>query len=153
MKIEHGYYIKIICSNGVIESGKVIEFNKEQAVLKLIDNSLFIILNPYTNIVAIKLSNQEIESRDYSDEVYVDVDLEPDPEDPEDLHEKENFSFNKEHLRAKKLAELYKLKANEERARAANMLRSKKLKETQEVQFGIPNFSKSVFKHPKKKVR
>ena len=141
MEIDIGSSIKIICSNGVIEGGKLIEFTASQMILELSNKSLFIILDPYKNIVAIKISSDTIESREIG-EVFVDKELEPDT------------YYSREDLRAKSLANLHKLKAEEERIRARELLQQhKKAEVLPEVKFGYPVFPKSVSKCPKKKIR
>lgn len=139
MEIELGSIIKIICHNNLIESGKVIELNKHQLVLELVDHSVVIIQDPFRNIIAIKILSS-IKPREIK-EVLVDDDVKPD-----------NY-YPKETLRAMRLADLHKLKAAEERKRARELLQSHKLNNLPEVQFGIPNFSKSVFKYPTTKAR
>jgi hypothetical protein len=140
MEISIGSMIKIFCLGGVMEAGKLIERTKEQMVLELIDKSYTIIQNPDQNIIAIKISAYERKSST-EDEVFVDVELKP-----------ERYA-RKEDLRAASLAELHKLKANEERKRAREKLTSYQLTAQPEVAFGLPDFSKSVSKYPKKKTR
>lgn len=140
MNINIGSNIKIICQNGMIEAGKLIEHTSKQLVLELIDKSTIIIQKPDDNIVAIKISGIEMASRTPS-KVHVDLEL-----NPETYHRRED-------LRALDLAELHKLRAQEERKRAIELLRSRKLSSIPEVIFGTPNFSKSVYKYPKKKTR
>jgi hypothetical protein len=137
MEIELGSIIKIICSNNLIESGTVIEYTKNQLVLELVDHAIFIVQDPFKNIIAIKIMSG-IKPREI-EEVLVDEELKPDAYYP------------KEQLRAMRLADLHKLKAAEERKRARELLQSHKLNHLPEVQFGQPNFSQSVFKYPKKK--
>lgn len=140
MEIELGLIIKVICSNGVIESGKLIEHNEKQMVLELIDKSLFIIQDPFKNVIVIKTSPQQVVSS--VSNVLVEAEPEPDR------------YYRQEELRAKNLAELHKLKAAEERKRAHELLINFKKSETlPEVKFGFPNFTKSVSKHPKKKTK
>jgi hypothetical protein len=140
MDIKIGSYIKIICQNGVIEAGKLIEHTERQLVLELLDKSFVIIQKPYDHIVAIKVSSNESTSRG-SEGVFLDVEPEPDK------------YYRKEDLRAKNMAELHKLKAQEERNRAVELLRSHQPKEFQEVNFGTPNFSKPISHNSPKKVR
>jgi hypothetical protein len=143
MKIEIGSYIKVICVNGMTEAGKLIEHTQEQMVLELIDKSYMIIQRPNNNVVAIKVSAPEKESRD-EESVFVDAELKPDR------------YYRKEDLRAQNLAELQKLKAHEERKRAVELLRTHQIKSaypSPEVLFGTPNFSKPLSQHPKKKTR
>ena len=141
MEIKIGSIIKILCLNGVTESGKLIEHTKYQMVLELFDRSLFIVQDPYKNVVVIKTSISEMESSDPG-KVLVEEDPEPDQ------------YYRKEELRAKSLADLHKLKAAEERNRARELLqRSMKAETLPEVEFGNPIFAKPIPKYPKKKAR
>jgi hypothetical protein len=141
MEIELGSDIKIICANGVVEAGKLIEHTDQQMVLELNDKSLFIIQDPFKNVVAIKVTMQQPES---SEPGKVFIEDEPKPDQ----------YYRQEDLRAKNLAELHKLKAAEERERARDLLqRSKKIEILPEVTFGIPIFTKPIPKYPKKKAR
>lgn len=140
MEIEVGSIIKIICINNVIEGGKLLEYNENQMVLELFDRSLFIVQDPLKNIIAIKVDPPAKTSRK-PEQVFVEEELKPDRYYPQ------------EELRAKSLAELHKLRANEERERARDLLTSKKIEAVPEAQFGYPVFSKSVFKYPTKKTR
>ncbi len=140
MKIPIGSLIKIYCQGGVMEAGKLIEHSKEQMVLELIDKSYTIIQNPDQNVIAIKISAFESKSSTEKD-VFVDVELKP-----------ERYN-RQEELRAAGLAELHKLKASEERKRAKEKLTSYQLTARPEVAFGLPDFSKPIPKHPKKKTR
>ncbi|MFA5758941.1 MAG: hypothetical protein WC942_06260 [Clostridia bacterium] len=137
MKILNGSKIKIVCNNGLVESGELVEYTNEQMILKLVDKSIFIIQNPYNNILAIKVFGQEIGS---SEPVYVDRELEPDQ------------YYRDESLRLKSLADLRLELAKEERTRAKELLSTKKITQIPEVQFGYPNLTKPIYKHPKKKV-
>lgn len=138
MKIDIGSVVKIMCKSNLVESGILTEYNDDQLVLQLADKSFTIILNPKENIIAIRVSKQEMRSR--PDRVSVETELEP--------HRYER----REDLRAASLAELHKMRANEERKNAKDLLRSFKIKQTPEVNFGYPSF-KSIPKHPKKKTR
>jgi len=141
MEIKTGSIIKIICSNNVIEAGKLIEYTVDQMVLELFDRSLFIVQEPLKNVVCIRITPQTTES---SEPGPVFVDKEP---------ELDQY-YRQEDLRAKSLAELHKLKAAEERNRARELLqRSKKIDTLPEVEFGYPIFTKPIPKHPKKKTR
>jgi hypothetical protein len=141
--IKIGSFVKIICKNGFVDAGKVLELSDNQLVLELSDKSISIILQPKENIVNIKVASdkilQEIEKPIYVENL--------------DIPEIEHIPFQREDLRAKKLSELHKLKANEERKRAEKLLRSNKLSIAPEVIFGTPNFTKSFSQHPKKKTR
>jgi hypothetical protein len=137
MKIDTGSVIKIICKGNIIENGVVIEYNKDQMVLELIDKSLLIILNPQENIIAIKMSKQETESSP-RDRVFVDTELKP--------HRYER----REDLRAASLAELHKMRANAERQKARELMNSFEPNKLPEVSFGYPSL-KSLPKHTKKK--
>jgi|SRR5690606_1852482 len=139
MKIDTGSVIKIICKGNIIENGVVLEYNKDQMVLELIDKSLVIILNPQENIIAIKMSKQETESSP-RDRVFVDAELKP--------HKYER----REDLRAASLAELHKMRANAERQKARELMNSFELNKLPEVSFGYPSL-KSLPKHTKKKTR
>ncbi len=142
MNIELGSYIKVVCTNGIIEAGKVIEYTQGQLVLELIDKSYTIIQDPYKNIVAIRISVREKESSTEED-VFVDVEPEPDR------------YYRREDLRAMNLADLHKLKAHEERKRAIEHFRRHQIKPVPppEVLFGTPNLTKPIPQHPKKKTR
>ncbi|MCK9567817.1 hypothetical protein M0R72_02555 [Candidatus Pacearchaeota archaeon] len=141
MEIKIGSIIKIICINNVIEAGKLVEYTDEQMVLELFDRSLFIVQDPFKNVMCIRLTPQTTES---SEQGEVFVELEPEPA----------HYYRQEDLRAKNLAELHKLKAAEERKRARELLqRSKNIETLPEVDFGSPFFTKSILKHPKKKAR
>ena len=136
MEIELGSIIKIICSNNVVESGKLIEHTDKQMVLELFDKSIFIVQNPLKNVISIKFTLKESSN---PSKVFIEDEPKPDQ------------YYIKEDLRAKSLAELHKLKAEEERRRARDLLISKKIENLPEVEFGYPNFTKSVPKHFKKK--
>lgn len=141
MEIEIGSIIKIICVNNVIEAGKLLELTASQMVLELFDRSLFIVQDPYRNVVCIRITPQITES---SEQGTVFVELEPEPD----------HYYRQEDLRAKNLAELHKLKAAEERKRARELLqRSQKIETLPEVEFGYPIFTKPIPKHPKTKTR
>lgn len=142
MKIQIGSYIKIVCKNGVIEAGKLIEHTTDQMVLELIDKSYTIIQNPNDNVVAIRVSAPG-KGSSTEEGVFVDVQLEPDR------------YYRDEDLRAKNLAELHKLKAHEERQRAIELMRTKRIESVSppEVLFGTPDFTKPIPQHPKKKTR
>jgi hypothetical protein len=135
MEIKIGSIIKILCLNGVTESGKLIEHTKYQMVLELFDRSFFIVQDPYKNVVVIKTSISEMESSDPG-KVLVEEDPEPDQ------------YYRKEELRAKSLADLHKLKAAREL-----LQRSMKVETLPEVEFGNPIFAKPIPKYPKKKAR
>jgi hypothetical protein len=138
MDIEIGSIIKIICTNNIIEAGKLIEHTSKQMVLELFDRTLFIVQDPFKNVVCIRITPQKIESREV-EAVHIEADPEPDK------------YYSKEDLRAKSLAELHKLKAAEERKRARELLQRSKIETLPEVKFGYPNFTKSIPKYPKKK--
>jgi len=141
MEIKIGSIIKILCINGAIEGGKLIEHTKDQMVIELFDRSMFIVQDPFKNVIAIKVTVNETES---SEPGKVFVEQEPEPDQ----------YYRQEDLRAKSLAELHKLKAAEERDRARELLQqSKKVEVLPEVKFGYPIFTKSVLEHPKKKIR
>jgi hypothetical protein len=143
MKIEIGSNIKVICTNGVVEAGKLIEHTQDQMVLELIDKSYVIIQRPNDHVVAIKVSAQEKESRD-EESVFVDAELKPDR------------YYRREDLRALNLAELQKMRAHEERKRAVELLRTHRIKSAYpppEVLFGTPSFAKPLSQHPQKKTR
>lgn len=140
MKISIGSKIKVVCQNGIVEAGTLLEHTDDQLVLELIDETVVIILNPKQNVVAIRVPKQEKESR-VDGGVFVDVELKP-----------ERYE-RKEDLRAANLAELHKLRAHEERKRAGELLRSHQPSALPEVAFGTPDYSKPISKHPRKKVR
>jgi hypothetical protein len=140
MEIKVGSIIKILCINGAIEGGKLVEHTKDQMVIELFDRSMFIVQDPYKNVVAIKVTPGVTESSKPEREVFLDQEPEPDR------------YYRKEELRVKNLAELHMLKANEERKRAGDLLRSKKVDNLPEVEFGYPILTKSVLKYPKKKI-
>jgi hypothetical protein len=141
--VKNGSLVKIICKNGFVDAGKVLEYTDDQLILELSDKSISITLQPKENIVNIKVA---------SDNVVQELDKPIHVEDSE-IPEIEHVPFQKENLRAKTLAELHKLKANEERDRAKRLLLSQKLSIAPEVTFGTPNFTKSFSEHPKKKAR
>lgn len=142
MNIPIGSVIKLICTNGVVEEGTLIEHSEHQLVLKLSDDSHSIIQNPYQNIVVIRVSKQEIQSSKAADSsVYVKEEPKPDK------------YYKDENLRAMKLAELHKLRAHEERRRAKEKLTAFKIETLPEVKFGFPGFAKPIHKHTPKKTR
>lgn len=140
MEIRIGSIVKIICINNVVEGGRLVEYNEDQMVLELFDRSMFIVHDPLKNVVAIKIDPTSKASRDPR-RVFVEEEPEPDQ------------YYRSEDLRAMNLAELHKLRAAEERERARELLRSNKITAVPEEQFGYPIFTKSLFKHPKKKAR
>lgn len=140
MEINIGSIVKIICINNVVEGGRLIEYNVNQMVLELFDRSMFIVHDPLKNVVAIRVDPPAKESRE-PERVFVEEEPVPDQ------------YYRREDLRAIKLAELHKLRAAEERDRARELLRSKKITATAEKQFGYPIFTESLLQHPKKKAR
>jgi hypothetical protein len=131
MEIKTGSIIKIICSNGVVEAGKLIEHTREQMVIEVFDKSLFIIQDPYKNVVAIKITTNETKLSK-PEEVFIDEEPIPDQYYP------------KEELRLKNLAELHLLKANEERKRAQELLKANKIIKHDTNKFGFPDFTKPI---------
>lgn len=140
MQVTIGSMIKVYCQGGILETGKVIEYTKDQLVLELIDKSYSIINNPNQNIILIKIFNAKT-NFNVEEEVFVDIDLKP-----------ERYE-RREDLRAAGLAELHKLKAAEERKRAREKLTTYQITKQPEVVFGTPDFSKSISQYPKKKIR
>lgn len=145
---EIGAYIKLICKNGLVEAGRLVEKAKTVWVLEHLDKSHTILLNPNDNVVAIKVFKpdkidkiEEDSESSEDDGVFVDEEL-----TPSQYHREED-------LRAMELAELHKLRAHEERKRARELLQNHRPTSLPEVNFGQPNFSKSVSQHPKKKTR
>jgi hypothetical protein len=137
--VEKGDTVKIICKNGLIESGKLVKFEEDSLIIDQVEGTSLIILKPYDNVVGIKILSIKEMSRPIS-EVAVQEDLE--------LKER----IPQEQLRVKKLAELHMLRAQEERVRARELLSQHKPTNTLPgVQFGTPQFKKSISKHPKKK--
>ena len=120
-------------------AGKLREHTSDQLVLDLVDYSVLVVQNPDENVIAIKVLGSPKKSREL-EEVFVDVELKP-----------ETYQRD-EKLRLKSLAELHMLRANEERSRAMELLRSHKPTALPEVNFGIPNL-KSIPNNPPKKVR
>jgi hypothetical protein len=154
MEIEIGSAIKIICQNNMIEAGILLEYSDDQLVLEQLDKSVVIINDPKKNVLAIKIFGQK-EQKSIAEGMAVEkvipkqssVYIEPIKED-----EFKPF-IRDESLRVKNLAELHLLRANEERSRAAELLKSSNiLKEMPEVKFGTPDFTKSIPKHPPKKI-
>lgn len=152
MIIEKGTPIKIICQNGMIESGYLVEHTAEQLVLEQLDKSLIIIQEPYRNVLAIKILKIKDESSIVTDKPIIPKDNHVYTE-PVEIEEEFKPFVRDESLRTKKLAELHLLRANEERSKASELLKSSKLKEMTEVQFGTPDFTKPLSKYPKKKAR
>ena len=152
MIIEKGTPIKIVCQNGMIESGHLVEHTAEQLVLEQLDKSLIIIQEPYRNVLAIKILKIKEESSIVLDKAVLPKDN-PVYTEPVEIDEEFKPFVRDESLRTKKLAELHMLRANEERSKAAELLKSNKLKEMTEVQFGTPDFTKPLSKYPKKKAR
>lgn len=146
--LQEGFYIQVFCKYGLVEEGIIQKYDESSLVLTRKDTSKSIILNPLENIINIRVfgrlvpASDEKKARvvDKPNPVYVDKELSP------------NHHHKTESLRAKELAELYTLKRQEERQRAKELLTSQKCR-TPEVQFGYPNFTKPLFKHPQKKTR
>jgi hypothetical protein len=133
--------IKIICKNGLIEEGRFVFIDNECLIIKLIDNSVYSILNPFDNIVAIKILNVD-NVPDNVTNVYIDKEPEPVTYIPDPQ------------LRAKSIAELHKLKAFEERKRAQEALKSHKISKNikSEEYLVYPDLTNSnLFKHSTKK--
>lgn len=134
-----GTLIKIFCREALVESGSVSEHTEDRLVLNLEDGSVFIINNPNDNVIAIKIPlKNEVKSSSVPDSVYVDTELKPDK------------YYRDESLRAASLAELRKKLAKQERENAKALMNRKNISH-KEVEFGLPDFSKPVYKYPKKK--
>ena len=138
MEIVKGSKVKVYCEGGLVEVGTVLEYTEKKLELLLIDNSVTIIINPNKRVIAFRVSNQEIESSNPSD-VFVDVELKP-----------ERY-FEDETERAASLAELRKELAHEERKRATEHINRSEVTELREVTFGLPDLTRPIPKHPKKK--
>lgn len=102
----NGDKVKVLFSNGMVESGTVVYWSDQKAVLTDGHNKL-IINNTLQNIIAI----QVIAPPPKPNEVFVEE------KRPEEY-------FSRENLRALKLAELHKLRAEEERTKARALVRS-----------------------------
>lgn len=160
-----GAYVKLICKNGLIEAGKLVSKTKTEWVLQHIDKSHTIIMNPQDNVLAVKTFNNEVKKDEpdtiESDTIESDT-IEPDTSDvyvdeelkPEKYHRRED-------LRAFELAELYKLKAHEERKRARELVLSHKPSkilndehyDIDGVNFGTPQLPKPVSYNPIQEAR
>jgi hypothetical protein len=149
---EIGAHIKLICKNGLVEAGKLVNIEKDENghglvwVLQHLDKSHTLIFNPNDNIVAVKVfkpepDQEETESSTDDGGVYVDQELEP-----EEYHRRED-------LRAAELAELYKQKAHEERKRARELMQSHQPSFLPEVTFGTPKTAKPVSHNPIQETR
>jgi hypothetical protein len=112
MQLKPGDIVKIICKNGLVENGSFVEQDDNHLVLKCIDDSVLIILSPYENIVAIKVKSQsEIVRKPHDVAITVPLQLEEET--------------SNENLRLKKLSDLHKLRIEEERKRARELLTTK----------------------------
>lgn len=141
-----GAHIKLICKNGLVEAGKLVEKRDAVWAIQHLDKSHTLIINPQENVVAVKVfkpepDQEETESSTEDDGVFVDQELEP-----EKYHRRED-------LRAAELAELYKIKAHEERKRARELLQSHEPSSLPEVTFGTPQKAKPLSYNPVQEAR
>lgn len=138
-------YVKVYFKSGLVEAGRLIEINETHWVIECIDKSILTIIAPLDNVVAVRVfkpeRDEKTESSAQPDGVFVDEELKP------------TKYYRREDLRTMELAELHKLKAHEERKRARELLQDHRSTALPEVTFGLPDFSKSVSQHPKKKIR
>lgn len=172
MHIEIGSIVKTISTNGLVEAGKLLEFTDSQLVLELLDGSTSVTLNPRQNIVRIVIASEKV-LQVLEKQVYIDQAKNESQEVcnlPNVIKEQSNshlitesfvekddniseIEFITPSLRAKNLAELHKLAAEEERKIYSDSLKSNNFISCPEVTFGTPDFSKSFSQHPKKKAR
>jgi hypothetical protein len=158
MRIVTGSIVKTISTNGLVEGGKLLEFTDDQLVLELFDGSISVTLNPRQNIVKIVIASEKV-LQSFEKQVYIDpIKNENIPNIIEEKIElpsliDSEYNFTTSELRVKSLAELHKLKAEEERKLFNDSLKSNQLIPCPEVTFGTPDFSKPLSQYPKKKIR
>jgi len=135
-----GTHVKVYLRNGAVEEGFVEEWNKDNVILKsLIDSTITILHKPLDDIFLTKI----IESKD-KQPVFVDEEIKP------------KKYIRDSRLRAMHLAELHKIKAEEERKRAREALTTFKLSDNirENTQYAEPiHVAKSIYNNTKKKNR
>lgn len=120
-----GEKVKIIFRNNSSIEGIIESWSKDEASLKSLDGKhIFVILNPYEDILLVKIEVQETKPM---------VKL-PEPK-PIDLPQEES-----EDLRIKKLAELRILQNKAERETIANKLKDHNITDTRKVKYEYPGF-------------
>lgn len=141
-------YITISLKNGKEESGLFELFNDEFLIIKKNDNSTLWIFNPKENILCVKIHEDKIKPESFNETA-----------NKEALPLPKNV-ISSDDLKIKNLIELHKIKAEEERKIAKELLLSNKLSNLKEVEFGIPDLRKlpkpgelPFSKHSKKKTR
>jgi hypothetical protein len=125
--------VRVLCVNGITETGKLSHMDDECICLDLPDGAVFMVNNPKQNVLAVKFQKTE------QDSVFIEMPKEELPRSHD--------------LRTKRLAELHRLRMQAEKELAKQVVTGDKKLNIPEVSFGIPNFNKSVFKHPPKKTR
>ena len=128
--------VKVICEGGHTQTGIVEANSSEELVLRLVDESLFIV--PSSRIIAVSVPKETQESSNPSD-VFIDTELKP------------TKYFKDEGERVKNLAELRLEVAGMERKNARDHMNKKTITSIPETTFGLPNFTKPIPNHPKKK--
>jgi len=131
--MQKGRIVKVTLNNGLTAQGIIESYTQEYLVLKQVDNCFVYIFQPNNNILMVHfLEKQE-------KQVAVTNDLELPKYEPI------------ESLRTMKLAELHKMRAQEERKRAEELLKSKQI-QNKEINYGYPNLGTQHFqKYPTKK--
>jgi hypothetical protein len=134
-----GERVKIYFKNGLVEEGIVEFWSQHKSVLRAISgNNLFIIQNTLQDVLGLKIFRDQPSISD----VHVDTPT---------LKER----IPDENLRAMKLADLHKLRAQEERKRAREKLTTFSIETSAsgQVNYGTPNFGKPVSNGPPEKIR
>ena len=144
-------YIKILFKNNNQAEGFVHSWEKDNYVIKSLDGkSLLIILNPYEDIIAIKVM---LDQKENVQEQTVQKVQEEKPKTiinniPEQKEIQEDLQpLTSNDLKLKKLAELRISLAKQEREIISNKLKSHNIEGMKEVKYGIP----TSFKKPSSK--
>jgi len=141
--------IKVFFRNGIIIEG-VLDYWTDHEALLSTDDGHFIIQDTRSDVMCVKIIGfGPKKADDLEDEYYPDLPLDNELfcSDQEQLNEIEH-EVNKikskpiDDLSIKKLSELRKMQALEERKIIANKLKSHEIGEVKKVEYGIPGFLK-----------
>ncbi len=128
MNPQNSDHVKVIFSNGLIEEGIVLEWTEVRAVLRSTSSdNLLIIQNTTRDVLAVKIYRDESQRgrTNANNRVFVDLPA-------EQVREKQSD------LRALKLADLHKLRMQEERARARELTTTFQPSGLSPVKYGLP---------------
>ena len=145
--------VQIFCQFGLVEEGVVIGFNEQVLQIQRKDKSIATILKPMDNIICVRKLMPSTEKPKENKETFLNS-LNRLNELIKKQHDspEEKPLFEKESLRAARLADLYKVKSAEERKMIKDLLSQTSISNSNKVNYGYPSFFKpSVSKHTKKK--